>query len=161
MSTPTKAAEIIREALEYGLGMALAEQSRTGKSHSVLMQHFKDALAILADMEREGEPAKVVTTIKGWVRPAGVDVHGPGYELGSGCGWCEFNEVGQPDHGDQPATLIIGTHPSPTTADAKDSAVDVQGIIRAGDAMANRLKIMETGAGLQAVWSEITKPFRP
>jgi len=47
--------------------------------------------------------------IKGWVRPAGVDVHGPGYELGSGCGWCEFNEVGQPDHGDEPATLYIGT----------------------------------------------------
>lgn len=46
--------------------------------------------------------------IKGWVRPAGVDVHGPGYELGSGCGWCEFNEVGQPDHGDEPATLYIG-----------------------------------------------------
>ena len=119
------------------------------------------ALALLADMEREGEPAKVVTTIKGWVRPAGVDVHGPGYELGSGCGWCEFNEVGQPDHGDQPATLIIGTHPSPTAADAKDSAVDVQEVIRAGDAMANRLKIMETGAGLQAVWSEIIKTFRP
>lgn len=117
MSTPTKAAEI-RQALEE-----LREDDWTKEYKDKIIDQ---ALALLADMEREGEPSKVVTTIKGWVRPAGVDVHGPGYELGSGCGWCEFNEVGQPDHGDQPATLIIGTHPSPTTADAKDAPVDVQ-----------------------------------
>jgi hypothetical protein len=46
--------------------------------------------------------------IKGWVRPAGVEVNGPGYELGSGCGWCEFNECGQPDYGDEKATLVVG-----------------------------------------------------
>lgn len=46
--------------------------------------------------------------IEGWVRPAGIDVNGPGYELGSGCGWCEFNECGQPEHGDTKATLVIG-----------------------------------------------------
>ena len=46
--------------------------------------------------------------IEGWIRPAGVEVNGPGYELGSGCGWCEFNECGQPDHGDEKATLVVG-----------------------------------------------------
>ena len=142
MSTPTKAAEIIREALEYGLGMALAEQSRTGKSHSVLMQHFKDALAILADMEREREQPVA------WMNDS--------YPADDAF---IFHSPTEPPNPFFPTPLY--THPSPTTADAKDSAVDVQGIIRAGDAMANRLKIMETGAGLQAVWSEITKPFRP
>jgi len=43
--------------------------------------------------------------IEGWVRPS---ENGPGYELGNGAGWCEFNECGQPNHGDLPATLVIG-----------------------------------------------------
>lgn len=169
MSTPTKAAEI-REALED----LKRDIDNTGGIWEFTADSIKSkitrALALLADMEREGEPAKVVTTIKGWVRPAGVDVHGPGYELGSGCGWCEFNEVGQPDHGDQPATLIIGTHPSPTAADAKDSAVDVQEVIRAGDKSielwAEELRTdgydtSELFATAIDSWVAATKPFRP
>lgn len=50
MSTPTKAAEIIREALEYG---------KQARPRSPL---FDRALALLADMERKGEPVKHTAT---------------------------------------------------------------------------------------------------
>jgi hypothetical protein len=63
--------------------------------------------------------------IKGWVRPAGVEVNGPGYELGSGCGWCEFNECGQPDYGDEKATLVVGDERVFTESEVRAMMEDV------------------------------------
>jgi hypothetical protein len=63
--------------------------------------------------------------IEGWVRPAGVEVNGPGYELGSGCGWCEFNECGQPDYGDEKATLVVGDERVFTESEVRAMMEDV------------------------------------
>ena len=125
----------IREALEH---------IRRGTTEEFTATQADRAIALLADMEREREVAA-------WMRKAGVGrseyVHP---EAKKNCPEC-WSEYSTP----------LYTHPSPTAADAKDSAVDVQEVIRAGDAMANRLNSMETGAGLRAVWNELTKPFRP
>jgi len=63
--------------------------------------------------------------IEGWVRPAGVEVNGTGYELGSGCGWCEFNECGQPEHGDEKATLVVSDERVFTESEVKAMMEDV------------------------------------
>ena len=130
----------IREALE--LAMARIGCPPGDNADADIYHRLSRAIALLADMEREREQPVA------WMNDS--------YPADDAF---IFHSPTEPPNPFFPTPLY--THPSPTTADAKDAPVDVQGIIRAGDAMANRLKIMETGAGLQAVWSEITKPFRP
>lgn len=139
----------IKEALE--LAMARIGCPPGDNADADIYHRLSRALAILADMEREGEPVKL--TDADHVCDLLMQLHREFYGQDKA-------------HADAFRVLpkvikFIKAHQSPTAADAKDSAVDVQEVIRVGDAMANRLKIMETGAGLQAVWSEITKTFRP
>ena len=90
--------EQVREALDYGLGMALAEQSRTGKSHSILMQHFKDALAILKDMDGQ-EPVA-------WMYKGG-DSRYPAYLTLE-------KDIAEEDADDPSSIIPLYAHPSPS-----------------------------------------------
>ena len=217
----------IREALE--LAMARIGCPPGDNADADIYHRLSRALALLADMEREGEPAKAsAVEVAGlaldmteaiWPRVKGIEQ----YELTNLAERCIYKgielrkrhvthpspqpSVEEPwNDGDIEAAYLAGcingasqevtgktywpsldraraelqrlkdngisipsmirsmrnkAHPSPTAADAKDSAVDVQEVIKCGDAMANRLKMTETGAGLQAVWSELTKQHRP
>ena len=132
----------IREALEYALrDMEFAAQAPAYWQRAC--DRMKQALALLADMEREEGPVAWLNEYMGLT----------------------MNDRSKRTHDSEGTkhgyTIPLYRHPSPTTADAMDSTVDVQEVVKAGDAMASRLKLMETGAGLQAVWSEITKTFRP
>jgi len=55
-------------------------------------------------------------TIKGYI--TGTD-NGPGYELGSGAGFCDFWESGNLGGAKTPATIIIGDEPVFTEAQVK------------------------------------------
>lgn len=200
MSTPTKAAEIIREALEaaskeldcsdWGEVDVNGEGALKPYSHDIVAMpqgcpacKVRHALSLLADLDGGGEAvSKHLPTL-----PSEEDVKRWFQLLVSIGPDAMHNDIGLWASND-PAWRNY--HPSPTAADAppdpdahitdqdqylkakqeraKDvdfeesrTPVDVAGVIKAGDAMANRLKFLETSAGLQAVWKELTKPFRP
>lgn len=185
MSTPTKAAEIIREALE--LAMARIGCPPGDNADADIYHRLSRALALLADMEREGEPVAwndgdiEAAYLAGCINGASQEATGKTY-------WPSLDRVQAElqrlkDNGIAIPSMIRSmrnkAHPSPTAADAKDSPVDVQEVIRAGDeltkikgALCNFILSLaprdrdghftkDELDRMTTQWTNATKPFRP
>ena len=159
--TPTKAAEI-REELS---SIRKRVHCPYPAMRMEVEQHIDRALALLADMEREGE-------VVAW---ASKDQLEKLDFVGDMMVSSEKDETFS-----VPYDIPLYTHPSPTTADAKDSPVDLQEVIRAGDNLDHKFidlvafcaanipesKLQDlvddwAGHDERAAWTAATKPFRP